>query len=196
MSVSYTHLDVYKRQMLDTLERQYHTYQESTRKRRYSVDFDSTNDIHEEDPFDEPRRRTSSSLSKEEDGDGINELRKRLLGKQLTEPGTDTTNKSVDRQIEDQDNMQQNLIQDMTKLVGSLKQGAVAFQTALEEDQRVLGAAEIGIQVASKGIVDISGKLRSYDKAKLGYLFYISVFFFMIIGLIVTFIIIKLFPAL
>lgn len=104
--------------------------------------------------------------------------------------------KSVDRQIEDQDTLQQDLIQDMSKLVGSLKQGAVAFQSALDEDKQVLGAAEIGIQVASQGLMDVSGKLRKYDKSKLSYLFYITVFIFMILGLVFTFIIIQLFPAL
>lgn len=94
------------------------------------------------------------------------ELRKRLLGKGQNKGLGYETTKSVDRQIEDQDTLQQDLIQDMSKLVGSLKQGAVAFQSALDEDKQVLGAAEIGIQVASQGLMDVSGKLRKYDLGK------------------------------
>ena len=132
----------------------------------------------------------------------LSELRRRLLGKyrhhqSLGETGhAADENESIDRQIESHDNIQQDLIQDMTKLVNSLKQGAVAFQSALDDDNQVLGAAEIGIQVASRGIADISGKLGRYDRKKLGYLFYIGAALFMFFGLIITFVIIKLFPAL
>ena len=104
--------------------------------------------------------------------------------------------KTIEKKIQEHDSVQQNVIQDMTKLVGSLKQGAIAFQNALQEDEKVLGAAEVGIQIASKGLVDITGKLKKYARKKLGYLFYIITFVAMMTGLIVTFIIIKLFPAL
>ncbi|EJS43741.1 use1p [Saccharomyces arboricola H-6] len=174
------------------MESQYESYQRNSKTRRYSVDLDS---VHAADTNPQDSNLNEDFLDRNEDDEAVMELRKRLLGKQQNKVGYEPT-KSVDRQIEDQDNLQQDLIQDMSKLVGSLKQGAVAFQSALEEDKQVLGAAEIGIQVASQGLMDVSGKLRKYDKSKLGYLFYITVFIFMILGLVFTFIIIQLFPAL
>lgn len=145
---------------------------------------------------------TDTTTGSKVDDYELSELRRRLLGKYRHRQSSGETghavdeNESIDRQIESHDNIQQDLIKDMTKLVNSLKQGAVAFQSALDEDNQVLGAAEIGIQVASRGIADISGKLGRYDRKRLGYLFYIGAALFMFLGLIITFVIIKLFPAL
>ncbi|CAI1991773.1 hypothetical protein SEUBUCD646_0G01740 [Saccharomyces eubayanus] len=175
------------------MECQYESYQRNCKTKRYSIDLDS---VHATDAYPQEEDPNGDFLERNEDDEGVRELRKRLLGKQQSNNLGHDSVKSVDRQIEDQDNLQQDLIQDMSKLVGSLKQGAVAFQSALDEDKQVLGAAEIGIQVASQGLMDVSGKLRKYDKSKLSYLFYISVFIFMILGLMLTFIIIQLFPAL
>ncbi|CCD26703.1 SNAP receptor USE1 NDAI_0I01340 [Naumovozyma dairenensis CBS 421] len=191
-------------ELLKILESKYKEVQESNRTRRYSVDFDSANgsDITASIENDNSKIENTEEIHDNDDhqhDDGVTALRQRLLGRRLSNNGdalVPENDSSADKQIENHDNMQQSLIEDMTKLVGSLKQGAVAFQTALDEDKKVLGAAEIGIQVASKGLVDISSKLRKYDKAKLGYLFYIGAFLFMIVGLIITFIIIRLFPAL
>ncbi|CAI5205967.1 Use1p [Saccharomyces cerevisiae FostersO] len=175
------------------MESQYEQYQSSSKTRRYSIDLDSVDAVDTESQTEYPNEEF---IDRNEDSEAVMELRKRLLGKGQNKGLGYETTKSVDRQIEDQDTLQQDLIQDMSKLVGSLKQGAVAFQSALDEDKQVLGAAEIGIQVASQGLMDVSGKLRKYDKSKLSYLFYITVFIFMILGLVFTFIIIQLFPAL
>lgn len=180
-------------QMLDIMEKKYNDYHTMAKVRRYSVDFDAPN----EGVIEPLEREYQNEKEVEESSEGIAELRKRLLGKRASDgiSGVDSE-KSIERQIEDQNNLQDNLLEDMTRLVGSLKQGATAFQNALDEDKFVLSAAEIGVQVASTSLTDISGKLRKYDKKKLGYLFYITVFFVMIVGLIVTFIIITIFPAL
>lgn len=176
-----------------TMEYQYELYQKSSKTRRYSIDLDS---VHSAVTDQQAENLNEDLFRRKEDDEAVMELRKRLLGRQQNKNLAFEPTKSVDRQIEDQDNLQQDLIQNMSKLVGSLKQGAVAFQSALDEDKQVLGAAEIGIQVASQGLMDVSGKLRKYDKSKLSYLFYITVFIFMILGLVLTFIIVQLFPAL
>ncbi|EHN02458.1 Use1p [Saccharomyces cerevisiae x Saccharomyces kudriavzevii VIN7] len=175
------------------MEYQYELYQKSSKTRRYSIDLDS---VHSAVTDQQAENLNEDLFRRKEDDEAVMELRKRLLGRQHNKNLAFEPTKSVDRQIEDQDNLQQDLIQNMSKLVGSLKQGAVAFQSALDEDKQVLGAAEIGIQVASQGLMDVSGKLRKYDKSKLSYLFYITVFIFMILGLVLTFIIVQLFPAL
>ncbi|QLL32666.1 hypothetical protein HG536_0D01880 [Torulaspora globosa] len=178
--------------MLTQMTDEYRRAQHEVKTRRYSVDFDS------------PRSETDlASISDQASNEGgieqigsTAELRRRLLGKRANENSALESEKSAERQLEDQDNLQNGLIEDMTKLVGSLKQGAVAFHNALNEDKAVFSAAEIGIQTASTSLTDISGKLRKYDKKKLGYIFYITVFLALFFGLIVTFIIIQLFPAL
>lgn len=162
------------------LQEEYDKYQDELKKKQYSVNFDQV-DIIEND--------NNSSTDDE------NQLRERLLFSDRSKKG-ESKSTSVDKELEVQDNLQQELISDMTKLVTSLKEGAIAFQTALDEDEKILGAAEIGIQVASRGIKNVSHKLKQYDSQKLSWLFYISATLGMLIGLIVTFVIIKLFPAL
>lgn len=180
-------------QMLGIMEKKYNDYHTMAKARRYSVDFDAPN----EGVIEPLESKYQNEKEMDESSEGIAELRKRLLGRKASDGiGGIDSEKSIERQIEDQDNLQGNILEDMTKLVGSLKQGATAFQNALDEDKFVLSAAEIGVQVASTSLTDISGKLRKYDKKKLGYLFYITVFLVMIVGLIITFIIITIFPAL
>lgn len=185
---------------LQVLRKQYTDKEKKVRTRRYSIDFDSAeaqNAMKETVVGSVKTGTLASAVSTSRDSE-VQELRERLLGGhgRSIDAAEGVATDSVDRQITDQDNMQSDLVENMSKLVSSLKQGAVAFQGALEEDQKVLGAAEIGIQVASHGLVDVSGKLSRYDKKKLGYLFYIGAFAFMSVGLIVTFIVIRLFPAL
>ncbi|EDO19308.1 hypothetical protein Kpol_1036p53 [Vanderwaltozyma polyspora DSM 70294] len=191
-----------KHDSLSKLKHQYVDYQESIRRRRYSVDFDSetgsagqTVDDKNMEIISMESISNDGTCNAQKDDVELSELRKRLLGKR-GQPTAEDLDKSAEKQIEDNENIQVSLIEDMTKLVSGLKQGASAFQNALDEDKNVLGAAEVGVQVASRSITDISGKLKSYDKTKLGYLFYITVCLFMILGLILTYIIIKIFPAL
>lgn len=181
---------------LTILRDQYKEKEARLKTRRYSVDFDSSKNNLEILNNDIEQGSTGHDSANEDNE--INELRNRLLSNRRKglESSEIDGGESMDRQIEDQDNVQGDLVENMNKLVHNLKDGAVAFQNALEEDKKVLGAAEIGIQVASRGLIDISGKLTKYDKKKLGYMFYISTFLFMFVGLIITFIIIKLFPAL
>ncbi|CCE65886.1 hypothetical protein TPHA_0N01050 [Tetrapisispora phaffii CBS 4417] len=194
-----------KYKYLNKLQKEYNKLQEESKRRRLTVDFDSNEavdtvrDIAEdkiESIADEGDGFTSSI---EQEDEGLVQLRKRLLGGLNDGDGTNAAesyNKTVENQIEENEGLQNGLIEDMTKLVSSLKEGATAFQNALDEDKNVLGAAEIGMQVASKSLTNVSGKLKSYDRKKLGYLFYVCVSIFMVLGLFTTFIIIKLFPAL
>lgn len=192
---------------LQLIRSQYENYENSLKTRKYSIDFD--NPLNGSDNTSNFTTNDNDNMNeiykerKDEEEYEIQQLRKRLLegkkrSKSLVENNNMNSNNSVsvEKQLQNHENMQEDLIQDMTKLVSSLKDGAIAFQTALDEDQKILGAAEIGIQVASKGISDVSGKLKHYNTTKLGWIFYLTTTLFMIIGLVVTFIIIKLFPAL
>lgn len=179
---------------LQLMQEEYNKYQTQLKTRRFSVDFDQPINVNDNDA--DSHLQDVDNLTHEEDYE-VYQLRQRLLGMRRThsmDQSGETT--SIDKQLQNHENIQENLVQDMTKLVSSLKEGAVAFQTALDEDQKILGAAEIGIQVASKGISNVSGKLKNYDKNKLGWIFYIMTTVFMTIGLLITFVIIKLFPAL
>ncbi|CCF55875.1 hypothetical protein KAFR_0A04400 [Kazachstania africana CBS 2517] len=171
---------------LQTSNEQYRQLQEQMKKRRYSVDFDS--------PPEEIENIPETSMEESVEEDDLTELRKRLLTKSA---GSETGgNDNIDKQLQEHDNIQSDLMNDMVKLVSNLKDGAVAFQNALEEDEKILNAAEIGIHVASNGIKDMSGRLQKYDKKKLSLWFYLCSMIFMVLGLIVTFVIVRLFPAL
>lgn len=182
-------------QTLQLMQDEYNRYQKQLKTRRYSVDFDQPMNLTNNENNLE-NMNDADSITENSD-DEIHQLRQRLLGKRRTsvvDNGDGTV--SIDKQLQNHENIQENLVQDMSKLVSSLKAGAVAFQTALDDDEKILGAAEIGIQVASRGISNVGGKLKNYNKNKLGWLFYIMVTIFMIVGLLVTLVIVKLFPAL
>lgn len=174
-----------KHDTITELQEEYDKYQDELKRKQYSVNFDEVNIITNESDTNSHNHLT----------DDETELRQRLLFSNRSNK-KELGATSVDRELQMQDNLQQELISDMTKLVTSLKDGAIAFQTALDEDEKVLGAAEIGIQVASRGIKNVSHKLKQYDSQKLSWYFYICATLGMLIGLIVTFVIIKLFPAL
>lgn len=192
-----------KHTSLTSIQKHYDSFQNQSHTRRYSINFDSPEQLEsdiipEVEVLDSNNSRTitsSSKISKADSDEGLAELRKRLLGNRDQDDAF-SSSKSIDKQIEDQDNLQDNLLEDMTKLVGALKRGATAFQNALDEDTNVLNAAEIGMQATQRGLGDIGTKLKSYNKQKLGYMFFIFAFIFMFMGLFIVYIIIRLFPAL
>ncbi|AMD21316.1 HER037Wp [Eremothecium sinecaudum] len=170
----------------------YQKYNESTRTRRYSVDFDSS-------PADLVEKFNSEDLiSKEKvESDSVQQLRKRLLGKKqdATSTGASSDKESVEKQIQVQDELQQELLADMTQLVGSLKQGAIAFQSALQEDSTVLKATEIGLQATSKSLSALGTKLKKYNRTRVGFFFYMGCALFILLSFLATYLIIRIFPT-
>ncbi|AET37999.1 SNAP receptor USE1 Ecym_2253 [Eremothecium cymbalariae DBVPG len=171
----------------ETLLEEYKEYVKSSKARRYSVDFDTS--LGEENVSTVVE---AIDFPKVED-DSLQQLRKRLLGQKKEKVDEDKPD-TVDKQIQVEDDLQQELVSDMAQLVASLRQGAVAFHNALEEDSTVLKATEIGLQVTSKSLSTLGTKLKKYHKSKVGFFFYISCVLFIMLSLLVTYFIIKIFP--
>lgn len=161
---------------------------ESTKIKRYSIDFDSLSS-------DELLDITKDNERKINEDESLAQLRKRLL---KNEKNNDLQSRdeitSVNKQIQVEEGLQKELIHDMSQLVIGLRKGAEAFQNALDEDSTVLKATEIGLQVTSKNLSSLGGKLKKYHNTKLGFFFYLWCFLFLFFGLILTYIIIKIFP--
>ncbi|QEU59082.1 Use1 [Kluyveromyces lactis] len=173
------------------LQQKYDAYQESQKKRRYSVDFDATPDVPIGDEVDVD---IISNVEVINDNDSLKELRQRLMGKRRG--SADTEGESFDKQMQIQDDLQKELVEDMSQLVSGLRQGAEAFQNAIEHDSTVLKAAEIGLHVTSKSLSSLGSRLKKYHNEKIGFFMKLGLLSFIIIGLLVTYLVIKVFPDL
>lgn len=171
-----------------SLKKDYDSMVESQRTRRYSIDFDAPPEDMLEKSGDASRNDTK--LAEEEDS--LNDLRQRLMGKRRGSFGME--GESFDKQMQIQDDLQKELVQDMGQLVSGLKQGAEAFQNAIDHDSTVLKAAEIGLHVTTKNLSAIGTRLKKYHNEKLGFFMKLGLLAFVILGLLVTYLIIKIFP--
>ncbi|SCU84107.1 LAME_0C08262g1_1 [Lachancea meyersii CBS 8951] len=176
------------------LDAQYTQHQEALKSSRLSVDFDK--DATPEGPLPAALDQLESKIGPSGRNDeNLTELRNRLLGKNGDKPGlVSESNSPMEKQMQVQNNIQEELISDMSQLVSGLKQGAEAFQAALNDDSTVLKATEIGLQATSRSLHDLGGKLKRYHNSKVGLLFYLTCILFMFVSLIITYLIIKIFP--
>lgn len=176
----------------------YNNWTRSVKTRRYSIDFDSSSEVGleeiEEGGNEKGNMKELLSGHSSAEEKSIAQLRKRLLGKRKGSVSLDADGSSIDKQMQVQDDLQQNLIQDISQLVTGLRQGAEAFQRALNEDSTVLQATEVGLQATSRNLSTLGGKLKKYHNSKFGFLFYIGCVLFMIFGLLITYLIVKIFP--
>ncbi|BAO38868.1 protein transport protein USE1 [Kluyveromyces marxianus] len=170
------------------LKQKYDSYVEDQKTRRYSVDFDmpAEGSMDSED--------IASGMESREEDDSLRNLRQRLMGKRRD--SFEGENESFDKQMQIQDDLQKELVQDMSQLVTGLKQGAEAFQNALEHDSTVLKAAEIGLHVTSRSLSTLGSNLKKYHKEKIGFFMKLGLLSFVILGLLITYLVIKVFPDL
>ncbi|SCU99338.1 LANO_0F01508g1_1 [Lachancea nothofagi CBS 11611] len=180
----------------NAIKEQYAQQTELSRRKRLSVDFDSEKIPEELEKSDNSlQSSTVGSSSCPDDDESLGDLRNRLLGNKLEnhESGAGL-NTSMEKQMQVQDNLQEELINDMSQLVSGLRMGAEAFQTALNEDSTILKATELGLQATSRSLTNLGGKLKKYHNSKVGLLFYLGCILFMFLSLIVTYLVIKIFP--
>ncbi|CUS21320.1 LAQU0S02e11012g1_1 [Lachancea quebecensis] len=165
---------------------------ESMKSKRYSVDFD----LEDTSRYDEDVEIIEKTTGPENDGEeSLGQLRSRLLGNRRgsSSSGADQ-GATTEKQMQVHNNLQEELISDMSQLVSGLKIGAEAFQNALEEDSTVLKATELGLQATSRSLTNLGGKLKKYHNSKVGLLFYLGCILFMFLSLLLTYMIVKIFP--
>ncbi|CDO95637.1 unnamed protein product [Kluyveromyces dobzhanskii CBS 2104] len=173
------------------LKQKYDTYVESQKTSRYSIDFDATPETLVGDIDNNGIISNGEAIK---DNDSLRDLRQRLMGKRRD--SMETEGESFDKQMQVQEDLQKELVEDMSQLVSGLKQGAEAFQNAIEHDSTVLKAAEIGLQVTSKSLSSLGSRLKKYHNEKIGFFMKLGLLSFIIIGLLVTYLVIKVFPDL
>ncbi|AAS53329.2 AFL043Cp [Eremothecium gossypii ATCC 10895] len=163
----------------------YNEQKEAKARRRYSVDFDSA------DPrLDEESEAIGDTGQLNGDDDSLQQLRQRLIGGQEGKEDRE----ALEKQMQVQDDVQRELVSDMAQLVTSLRRGAEAFQNALAEDSTVLRATELGLQATSQSLSTLGTKLKKYNRSRVGFFFYMGCAFFIIMSLLVTYLIIRIFP--
>ncbi|AGO13114.1 AaceriAFL043Cp [[Ashbya] aceris (nom. inval.)] len=164
----------------------YNEQKEAKARRRYSVDFDNA------DPRldDETSEALRDANQLDGDDDSLQQLRRRLIGGQEGKEDSE----ALEKQMQVQDDVQRELVSDMAQLVTSLRRGAEAFQNALAEDSTVLRATELGLQATSQSLSTLGTKLKKYNRSRVGFFFYMGCAFFIIMSLLVTYLIIRIFP--
>ncbi|KAM3159696.1 Protein transport protein USE1 [Lachancea thermotolerans] len=164
---------------------------ESMKSKRYSVDFDSEDTGRQEEDFENIEKAAGPEGEEEE---SLGQLRSRLLGNRRGSSSGADQSANTEKQMQVHNNLQEELISDMSQLVSGLKMGAEAFQNALEEDSTVLKATELGLQATSRSLTNLGGKLKKYHNSKVGLLFYLGCILFMFLSLLLTYMIVKIFP--
>lgn len=176
----------YKKDLLEA----YRDFNKTAKTRCHDVGFDRTSF----QKLDEMIESKETSVLQDEDSDSVQQLRNRLLKKSSTGDNM-SHEKSYEKQMQVHKGLQHELISDMTRLVGSLKEGATAFQDALQEDSTVLKATEIGLQVTSKSLSLLGTKLKKYNKTRVGFFFYAGCALFILLSFLSTYMIIRIFPS-
>ncbi|SCU79753.1 LADA_0B02938g1_1 [Lachancea dasiensis] len=175
------------------LKEQYEHHVRDLRSKRLSVDFDANTSP---ESLEDSVENLSAAGGIEDQDESLGELRLRLLGKKNERSSTSlgTSEHTMENQMQVHDNIQTELIDDMSQLISGLKVGAEAFQAALEEDSTVLKATELGLQATSRSLTNLGGKLKKYHNSKVGLLFYLGCILFIFLSLATTYLIIKIFP--
>ncbi|KAL6942239.1 hypothetical protein ACO0QE_003407 [Hanseniaspora vineae] len=94
-----------------------------------------------------------------------------------------------------EDEIQGSLITEITQLTSTLKENAQQFDQKLNTaDKDVLSKTETNLSKTSVQLSGLGTKLAKFSNSRLGIMFYLSCVFFMIMSLLLTYMIIKIFP--
>ncbi|KAL6930604.1 uncharacterized protein HGUI_01463 [Hanseniaspora guilliermondii] len=87
------------------------------------------------------------------------------------------------------------MINELASLTNSLKNSTVAFQTQLDNsDKDIINKTETNLLSNGERLQMLGKKLGTFSKSKLGLFFYMMSILVMILGLFITYLIIKIFP--
>ncbi|CCH42073.1 hypothetical protein BN7_1612 [Wickerhamomyces ciferrii] len=122
--------------------------------------------------------------------DNISQLRKRLLKGQTNSQNSEL---NFDQSLQIEESKQEDILKDMFQFINSIKEGAHAFNDKLNQDSNVLKAAETGLDVTSKKLIN-SKKNLSKTINSLGLIDALKIFVIVILLFLLSLIIIKIFP--
>ena len=119
-------------------------------------------------------------------------LKKRLFTKNIAD---ENKNLTAEQENEIEERNHEDMIKELESLTHSLKNSSVAFQTQLNNtDKDILEKTEANLLSNGERLQLLGKKLGTFSKSKLGIFFYLVSILVMILGLFITYLIIKIFP--
>ena len=134
-----------------------------------------------------------------DDGDDLNktelyQLKKKLFSKNYTN-NDENESISSEKENELEEKNHEEMIEELTKLTKALKNNTLEFHNQLETtDKDILSKTETNLMSSGDKLQNLGSKLGKFSKSKLGIFFYLTTIVTMILGLFLTYLIIKIFP--
>lgn len=119
------------------------------------------------------------------------------LKKKLFTKNTNDENKNLtpEQENEIEERTHEDMIKELEGLTSSLKNSSVAFKNQLENsDKDILDKTEANLLSNGERLQMLGKKLGTFSKSKLGIFFYLTSIVVMLLGLFITYLIIKIFP--
>ncbi|ODV97314.1 hypothetical protein PACTADRAFT_49047 [Pachysolen tannophilus NRRL Y-2460] len=115
----------------------------------------------------------------------VSELRKRLLSTRTTQFDTDP--KTYDEKLQYHEEQQTDILNELSSMVGAIKNGVYKLSDLIEEDKDVLKKTSSNLEDSSSRMGTMYNKLKEYhEKDRLGYWYYIK----LVLGIVVAFVVI------
>ena len=134
-----------------------------------------------------------------DDGDDLNktelyQLKKKLFSKNYTN-NDENESISSEKENELEEKNHEEMIEELTKLTKALKNNTLEFHNQLETtDKDILSKTETNLMSSGDKLQNLGSKLGKFSKSKLGIFFYLTTIVTMILGLFLTYLVIKIFP--
>lgn len=127
--------------------------------------------------------------------DGLYQLKKKLFTKNLSSNEENKPAESSERENELEEKNHEEMIEELAKLTKSLKNNTLEFHKQLEtSDKETINKTEVNLLSNSEKLQVLGSKLGKFSRSKLGIYFYLSSLLAMMLGLFLTYLIIKIFP--
>lgn len=149
------------------------------------------NDIPNLEDDDEAPPQISNDANTNDEKTDLYALKKKLF----TNNTDENRNLSPEQENEIEEKSHEEMINELASLTNNLKNSTVAFQNQLDNsDKDILNKTEANLLSNGERLQLLGKKLGTFSKSKLGLFFYMMSILVMILGLFVTYLIIKIFP--
>ena len=156
-------------------------------------------DLNDEPIIENNIEHKEEEEEEEENDDDLNktelyQLKKKLFSKNYTN-NDENESISSEKENELEEKNHEEMIEELTKLTKALKNNTLEFHNQLETtDKDILSKTETNLMSSGDKLQNLGSKLGKFSKSKLGIFFYLTTIVTMILGLFLTYLVIKIFP--
>ncbi|XBW34875.1 hypothetical protein QEN19_000440 [Hanseniaspora menglaensis] len=120
-------------------------------------------------------------------------LKKRLFNKSGTQEFDNSLSSDVENELEEKTH--EEMIEELAKLTKALKNNTIEFNKQIETaDKDIISKTETNLLSSGDKLQVLGSKLGKFSRSKLGVFFYLTTICAMMLGLFVTYFVIKIFP--